>query len=230
MLSSLLETRYGIEVIFALLIYSGLTAVPACSIPQNEVTNNIRGADTPVSNISPTFKIKDDLAEKARNLTGFYDARDCEKFFKVFPTTFEELDKLYGYDAEKGPRVLYAKYSIHFPYFFECVGISEKERLNKIVMIGVDGKYNDGSPVDMFNSPIIDLIKKNPIETKKILDGMSDEKAASFWYFLFDVPHPNDSENLNKVKELQDALGKETKQSKLLDNQYKKLLIDWSNH
>jgi hypothetical protein len=72
------------------------------------------------------------------------------------------------------------------------------------------------------------LVKDHPNEAKEILDNLPDDKAASFWYFLFDGPHPDNEQSA--VDMVIDSLGSDSKQSKLLSEQYKKLQIDWKFH
>lgn len=156
-------------------------------------------------------------------LTELYDNRNCKEFFNTFPNTFEEFDGLYGFDDEKGERLLYSKYPKHFPFFFGCSEVSDQEKLKKVIKIGIGGKYNDGVPIDMFHGPTFDLIKSHPKKAKEILDNLPDEKSASFWYFLFDSPHPNDKQNVRNFELLQFTLGKNSKQSKLLSEQFQKV-------
>jgi hypothetical protein len=137
---------------------------------------------------------------------------------------------MYGFNEKGSGDNLYSKYPVHFPFFFSCTEVSNKERLNKVIRIGIEGKYSDGAPIDMFHGPTFDLIESHPKVAKEILDSLPDEKAGSFWYFLFDAPHPSDKEKEKKLTLLRNVLGNNSKQSKLLSEQYKKLLADWSEH
>ncbi|MGI9056753.1 MAG: hypothetical protein ACR2F2_13240 [Pyrinomonadaceae bacterium] len=173
---------------------------------------------------------EDSLDAKAKKLTELYDNKNCKEFFKTFPNTFQELNKEYSYDENKEVDTLFSKYPEHFSYFFNCLEVSDLEKLNKVIRIGIDGKYNDAVPIGLFQDLTFDLIKEYPNQAKEILDKLPDEKASSFWYFLFDRPHPTDKENVKKIDLLKSLLGKDGKQSKLLSEKYQKLETDWKNH
>jgi hypothetical protein len=54
-----------------------------------------------------------------------------------------------------------------------------------------------------------------------------DEKAFSFWYFLFDGPAPRDQVKEKLQNRLVKLMGSKSKQSKLLLEARKKVLEDW---
>lgn len=224
------ETKYVLRTVGILSILLGLCLSASCNVPEFEVTNSPGAVPTPTVLVSNMPEVKDALAQKAARLTELYDKKDCKEFFMTFPATFKEFDQLYGFDDKKGGRILYSKYPEHFPYFFGCPEVSDRQKLDRVIRIGIGGKYNDGTPIDIFHDSTFELIKKYPDEAKKILDRLPDKKAASFWYFLFDKPDPADEENLKKVEVLRNILGRSSKQSRLLEEQYQKLLHDWGQH
>jgi hypothetical protein len=221
------ETEYAIRIAISVVIYLGLFTAVSCSSP--ELKSNAQIVKTPVVQVSNTPEVKDESEQAARKLTELYDNKNCKEFFNVFPNTFQKFNHLYGYDDEEGERMLFAKSKDHISYFFSCSEVSDLEKLDKAIKIGINGKW-EADAVWMFQESSFKLIKDHPNEAKEILDKLSDEKAASFWYFLFDGPHPSDKENKNRVDLLSNVLGKNSKQSKLLLEQYKKLLVDWSEH
>lgn len=224
------ETESVIRKVTNNLVYSGLLFAVSCGNSDLKLKSNTLVVKTPTAQIRNTPDAKDSLEQKALRLMQLYDSRNCKEFFNAFPNTFDEFDQLYGFDDKEGERILYSKYPEHFPYFFSCPEVPAKEKLNKVIRIGIDGRYNDGVPVDMFHDSVFNLIITNPNEANKVLEGLPNEKAASFWYFLFDRPNPSDKENARKVVLLKNVLGENSKQSKLLSEQYKKLLVDWSEH
>jgi hypothetical protein len=163
----------------------------------------------------------DGLEQIAKRLIELHNNKDCKEFFNAFPNTFEKFNQLYGYDDQTGARRLYSK-SEHIPYFFSCSEVSNRERLEKVIGIGINGKW-DADSIGWFNDLAYDLVKDHPKEAKEILDNLSHEKAASFWYFLFDSPHPTDKQNVRNFELMQFVLGKDSKQSKLLAEQFQKL-------
>lgn len=190
------------------------TNVQVSSTPEVVVNT----ANVQVSNVA---QFNDGLEQTVRKLTELYDNKNCKEFFSAFPNTFKELNQLYGYDDETGERRLFSK-SEHVPYFFNCSEVSDRKRLEKVIGIGINGKW-DADSIGWFNELAYDLVKDHPKEAKEILDNLPDESAASFWYFLFDSPHPNDKQNVRNFELMQFTLGKDSKQSKLLAEQVQKL-------
>ena len=184
---------------------------------------------TSTAQIVNTSEVREDTLEgKAKKLTELYDNKNCQKFFDSFPNNFEEFYQLYGFDEEKGANILFSE-TEHITYFFDCSEVSDQEKLKKVIKIGINGKW-EADTIWMFQEASFKLIKNYPDETKENLDNLTDEKAASFWYFLFDGPHPTDKESVKKFDMLKDRLGKDSKQAKLLSEQFQKLEVDWKNH
>jgi hypothetical protein len=224
------ETEYASKMAISVVVYLGLFMAVSCNSSELELKSNAQVVQTPIVQVNTTPKVKDELEQVAKRLTELHDNKNCKEFFNAFPNTFEEFDRLYGFDDEKGGRILYSKFPEHFSYFFDCPDVSAQEKLIKVIKIGVDGRWNDAVPIGVFEESAFDLIIDNPSKAREILDSLPDEKAASFWYFLFDRPHPTDKENKKRVDSLSSLLGKNSKQSKLLSEQYKKLVVDWSEH
>lgn len=133
---------------------------------------------------------------------------------------------MYGFDDENGSHFLYSE-TEHITYFFSCSEVSDRKKLNKSIEIGIEGRW-EADAISMFQDSTFKLVKNQTNEAKDILDNLPDEKASSFWYFLFDGPHPNNEKE--SVDLLINLLGKDSKQSKLLLKQFKKLQVDWENH
>lgn len=195
-----------------------LAAFFALTCAKANVENKPAPPNTAVStNISSNGDIS------AAKLADMYQRKDCQGFFSNFPTNFYELNQMYGYVEGQGGRPLYSDYQRQIPYFFDCAGISENERLRKVVNIGTGGNW-DADAVGLFQDLSLELVVKHVDDASKILDDLSDETASSFWFFLFDGPHPGDNENVSKFHLLSDKLGKSSKQSALLEQQFNKLL------
>ena len=172
--------------------------------------------------------VQNDLEKRAARLIELYDNKNCKEFINSFPVNFQEFYQLYGFDGKKGAHPLYSK-TEHITYFFDCPEVSEREKLEKIIKIGIDGKW-DADNIGLFQGSALKLVKAKPNETIEILNNLSDEKAASFWYFLVDSAHPNDRENVQKIESLINLIGKDGKQGKLLSEQYQKIQADRKDH
>lgn len=201
-------------------LFLGLFFAVSCSNSEFELKSNAQ--------ISNTSVVQDDIKQTATRLTELHNAKNCKEFVNAFPNNFQKFNQLYGYDDERGARLLYSKPE-HIDYFFNCSKVSDLEKLKKSVDIGINGRW-DADLIGMFQDSSFNLIKENPDEAKDILNNLPNEKAASFWYFLFDSPHPNDREIVKRFDLMINLLGKNSKQSKLLSEQYQKVKVDWKEH
>ncbi len=187
----------------------------SCNEGQVETNSNVSIVKSP--------EIQDNkLNAEAAKLNEFYDKKNCKEFVNNFPNNFQDFSNLYGYEAGTEGHILFLKPE-HINYFFTCSEVVDIEKLNKIIEVGINGKW-DADNIEEFQNLTYAEVKKYPNETKKILDNLSDKKAASFWYFLFDGPHPSDKENVGNFESLIKLLGEKSTQSKLLSEQFQKLL------
>jgi hypothetical protein len=214
MLNLLSEMKYiGSAAVFAF-IFTGLLLFASCKSAIFERESNAQVAQTPtIQNLNE---------QAVSKLDGSFDRKDCKEFIGVFPETFDEFNRVYGFDDEKGAGRLYLKYEEHISFFFECPEVTDSEKLKKVIKIGINGKW-DADAVGMFQNRAFKIIEHNPNETEDLLDNLPDDLASSFWFFLFDGPHPNDKTNVANYESLQALLGKNSKQSKLLAHQFQKL-------
>jgi hypothetical protein len=172
--------------------------------------------------VPETSRILESADVRAKILLENFDKRDCKAFVRAFPNAFETFSELYGYDDTKGGRNLYSKYETHIPYFFDCSEVSDSEKLRIVVGVGIDGRW-DADAIGLFQDLSFKFISKHPKETEEILNSLVEDQASSYWYFLFDGPHPNDKRNLENGRLLSNLMGSDGKQSKLLLLQIRKL-------
>lgn len=208
---------------------ASLFAAVSCGSRALEINNNAQHIEVSTKKASRVLQTNDDLDERAARLKGLYNSRNCKEFFVAFPSNFEDFDQLYGFDDEKGKRVLYSQYEEHIRFFFDCPGLSSLEKLRKSIEIGIDGRW-EADASTLVQEATFNLIRENPRKTDEILEGLPEERAASFWHFILDGPHPNDKEILKKVNTLRKILGKNGKQSRLVLEQHKRLLAEWREH
>lgn len=180
------------------------------------------GAKASTSN-TPVPVERDKEDSLANRLSALYDAKDCRGFFDTFPSSFSEFVRLYGFNDATGESPLYSKYENHIQYFLSCPDITIRERLEKVIGVGVGGKW-DADATAMIQEASYGLIKENSAESEEIFDRLPETQASSFWFFVLDGPHPRDKAALEKVNVLVSAFGKEATQSKLLTMQHQKLL------
>ena len=161
------------------------------------------------------------------DLERLFNSGDCKEFFRSFPSDFNELEHLYGYDESKGPQgegILYSRYETHIPFFFSCDEVSDLDKLDRAIHIGIDGRWEADS-VAMFRDLTLELVRKYPNESAARLDNMPDKKASSFWFFMFDGPHPGSSPKMELFHSVQTVMKGHRKQYSLLNEQVEKLLL-----
>ena len=201
------ETEYAIRLVRSVVVYLGLFVLVSCNSSELELKSNAQVVKTPIVQVSNTPEVKDGSEQEAIRLTKLYDNKNCKEFINTFPNTFQDFNQLYGYEDGKGGRILFSKYPDHVSYFFDCSGVPNREKLNKVIRIGIGGKW-EADTIETFQESSFKLVKAYPNEAKEILDSLPDDKASSFWFFLFDGPHPNDKENVKNVDLLRNLLGK----------------------
>ena len=218
----LFETRF---VDAKTIIFFGIALFIACGNTSLDRPSNAQA--TPRLVQTPVERDKgDDLVVR---LSDLYDAKNCVGFFNAFPSTFSEFEQLYGFSDQLGEQPLYRKYEGHLQYFLHCPEISSRARLEKLIGIGVGGRW-DADATAMIQDASYDLIKESPTEACEILNGLPDSQASSFWYFVLDGPHPKDRATIERMNVLKNALGNETKQLRLLTVQYQELIRNPPSH
>lgn len=147
-------------------------------------------------------------------------ADTCKTFIEKFPSTFNEFNRLYGYNEEEGE--LYSQYEEDLNYFFNCSDVPVPDKMKKCISVCIGGEW-DADAVGMLQHETLKLIKGNYKIALSMLDKLSNENAGSVWYFLFDGPHPNNEDNLETITYLSDKFGKDSKQVQILREQFNRL-------
>jgi hypothetical protein len=121
-----------------------------------------------------------DLLKKA------YESHDYNTFFELFPNTYNELIKFYGYNDNLGAKPLYQLYENHIDYFFQNDKTVRTEILaEKAYLITIDGTW-EADAVNLFQDNLYDMIINNPDIFVKILTNKSESESRKFWHFIFD--------------------------------------------
>jgi len=147
----------------------------------------------------------------------------CEGFFNKFPTTFEDFNRLYGYDETKGEGLLYKSYEKEINYFFSCTGIADSVKLQKCINICKTGAW-DADAVSMFQYYTLQMVGRNPNLAVNILRQLPDKEISGFWHFLFDGPHPADSAVQRSFESLYKEIKSfDTAMAEIMKGEYSKL-------
>ncbi len=126
-----------------------------------------------------------------------------KKFFAAFPNDFKSFNSLYGYIEGKGAMPLYDQYSNHINFICRMRVIEEEEFLKKLVNLSLNGHW-DADAINLLQDCIADHAAINLSLTVNVLKQFNQSEIKSFWFFLFDGPHPPtnipvDLSSLNKL-------------------------------
>ena len=222
MLNLSLETEYVIKKHMKILLYMFLLLNISCKNSEVEIKAKAQTNSISIVQENNSPQIKDSIIQEAEKLVSLFENNNCKEFYNVFPNTFQKLNQLYGYEDGKGGHILFSKYPEHFEFFFNCSEVTFNEKLKKAIEIGIDGKW-EADTIGTFQDSTYELVKEHPNELSQLLNKLSDDKASSFWFFLLDGAHPTDKEKVKRVELLNNLLGENSKQSRLMLEQFKKL-------
>ena len=161
-------------------------------------------------------------------------------YFCLFPSTFQEMEDLFGYSDGPGP--LYDSKNLvktydnkdvsHSPYIFlfsTLKNIPNEVYFKKYIEININGVWKADHIEGGFL--IARPFLENTFNFSKVLKSYSDEDIHSVFTFIFDGPHPDDSENHALFKELRRALGPvDTRLESLLEKAFTELLANENHH
>jgi hypothetical protein len=144
-----------------------------------------------------SFETKIDTTNVPKRLSWYFekavelkdDSKYSKLFFYTFPRTFNEFNALYGYSDSKGPMPLYEKYEEHVSFFCDLNALNKEKFASKLIVISLNGHW-EADAISMLQHCALSFTKENINLIVKELDHYKSEEIASFWYFLFDGPHP----------------------------------------
>ncbi len=154
-----------------------------------------------------------------------------QKFFCVFPNSFDRMQEVFGYDNDKGAAPLY-----DYPngenviqYFSQLESVPDSIYYDKYVKININGVWEADNIREAF-----DFGNRLFNDTKnacKILSRFSDTEIKSVFRFIFDGPHPRNEHNERIYKGLSSKIDNQDKRlSKLLTQAYEKLMNEDDGH
>lgn len=133
-----------------------------------------------------------------------YPSKKCEKlFFDNFPKSFQEFQKVYGFDDVKGEAQYYSNSEEHLLFFFKSFeGIKKEDFINRLINISRGGKW-DADSVNSFQDKFRTYFFANSLLFINLLKGRNENEIKDFWYFFSDGPEFNNevSEKVLKVLE-----------------------------
>lgn len=109
-------------------------------------------------------------------------------FLKEFPSSFRELNEVYGWDDKNNVRRELNKVTEqHLELFGKMYGCFPKQWTQKSIRIALNGKW-DADAVNYFQDLLQKKIGQNPNLYFFYLSKFTDKENISFWKFIIDGP------------------------------------------
>ncbi|WP_228779882.1 hypothetical protein [Aquiflexum lacus] len=173
--------------------------------------------------------------EKVINSAGSEKPKYEQLFFEAFPSSFQEMQSVFGYDEEKGAAPMYyynieleseGKISI-ISFFYNLNYIDKEQHYNKYINICIGGQWDADNISEGFG---IGAKLYNDTEAMaSVLSKRTNKEIISAIRFVFDGPHPEQrkeyyEELYNKVKLVNSRI------SNLIKLAYEQLLAEDDCH
>jgi len=132
---------------------------------------------------------KSPLEISIQNLYKSMEDKNEQEFLRQFPKDFNQFQNYFGRDrVNDAPNVLY-EHGVHYiEYLFYLLRTNKYPSYEKnIIRICENGRW-EADAVNYFQHHAINHIKEN--EKYNLINELSDDKAKSVLFFLFDGPHP----------------------------------------
>ena len=164
-----------------------------------------------------------------------------QKFFCAFPTSFKDMQSLFGYDDENGAAPLYLRGNETYSYadrhimndvigFFSGLElIPDSIYYDKYVRINIDGYWEADHIQEAFGFSY--RLMSDTKDACKALSTFSDKEIKSVFRFIFDGPHPKNDSNENLYESLKTKIGsQDNRLSLLLTESYEELMAEDDGH
>ena len=98
----------------------------------------------------------------------------------------------------------------------------------KLISVGTGGFW-DSDDITELLLHIMGLVFQDTALSVKILEEKTDDEIASFWFFLYDGPHPTHPDKNKWRNELQDRISKlSPRVAKQMERAYEAVLAEWA--
>ncbi len=113
-----------------------------------------------------------------------------EKYFEIFPDSFQLFDSIYGYHEIGDSLYLHPLYEVsseHIDFFFTLSNLIDKNRfIKKAINISLNGYYKVDA-INILKNNLEEFLLNNTALFLKELESYTDSEIKSFWHFFFDV-------------------------------------------
>ena len=111
-------------------------------------------------------------------------------FFQSFPSDFNTFYKIYGYHEN----TKYHKVNFNHSLFTLLPQLKEitpkREYYVKMINVGINGTW-EADEVGILQHHLQEIVPESINLSVDILSSKGEDKIKSFWYFLYDGPHPD---------------------------------------
>ena len=138
------------------------------------------------------------------------------KFFCAFPSSFDAMQAVFGYDDKNGAAPLYSTdnptfnymdkriYSDVIGYFSELRSIPDSVYYTKYIRININGRWEADNIGEAFGFQY--RLMSDTEAVCKALANFSDQEISSVFRFIFDGPHPKNEHNENIFETLKSKI------------------------
>ncbi len=169
--------------------------------------------------------------ENAQKVDPFNRQQWDQQFFDAFPSSFAEMEAVFGYETERkrGPLYSYAQDERIIQYFGNLESIPDSLYFDKYIRININGNWQANNIRDAFG--ISQRILSDTESVSQAMSAFSDAEIKSVFRFIFDGPHPNHDGNARLYEELKAKLEIQNERlSELLTEAYDKLIQEDHGH
>ena len=221
----------SIFVLSRLRMFGGFIVCMACALlsctSQPEKANSHQASDTTLTLEEKINVLKVLHVNLVQNKNSDSAAALYRRFFYLFPSNFDELVKIYGWDeANRKGYPLNDEYYSHEKSFKESRNyVGDSVYMSKIVGLCLNG-YWDADIVAGIQLEAKRLVLSYPVRVILLVEKLGPKQEASFWNFYFDQPHPDElmPSELDIIKNRYPA------KYKMIDDIRKKKVKEWENH
>lgn len=158
------------------IIILSIVFIHSCSLFGQESDSLFISADS-VSKISNELSRLLEINNKSKT--------DSVAFFKCFPSTFSLFKAIYDYG---GP--LYEESYSHIEFLFSIASIDSIQMTDKLIGLSIGGSW-EADGINYLSKNIRKFVNTHTSVVVNVLQNKSEIESFSFWFFIFDSPHPS---------------------------------------
>lgn len=167
------------------LLFIALVITARTEAQENLVFSSVEERATALDYYFQQIRNSEDSPEEATHLNSY---------FQAFPDNFEEFKRIYDDHYDNNWNLIAESLTQHDLFYLLpklSAVVSTEEYYTKMLGVGIGGIW-DADNINMLQNHILDdLVPQNVALSVRILDQYTTKEIHSFWYFLYDGPHPD---------------------------------------